>query len=235
MNAIISSEETDIEKLRERLNKVPSMVGLELSSKVSTKEPYFMGEPTAKYKVAVLDLGTKINILRCLVDRDCYLKIFPWNTPYKTMKEWQPDGFLISNGPGDPATLTIPVNTVGEIIEANDPTFGICLGHQMIAEACGIKTFKMHNGHRGINHPIKNLITGHCEISSQNHGFAVDMKDVANSTKVKVTHINLNDNTVEGLQVLNKNTFSVQYHPEAAPGPYDSRYLFDQFISNMRQ
>lgn len=233
MNAIISSDDLDIDSLKAKLAKVPSMVGLELSSTVSTKEAYFLGNPDAPFKVAVLDLGVKKNILRSLVERDCYLKVFPWNTSYKEMKAWNPNGFLISNGPGDPATLTIPVNTVKEIIDADNPTFGICLGHQMIAEACGVPTYKMHNGHRGINHPIKNLLTGHCEISSQNHGFAIHVDEAAKSRKIKVTHLNLNDNTVEGLQVVAKNTFSVQYHPEAAPGPYDSRYLFDQFVDNM--
>ncbi len=230
MNCIISSEVNDVDFLRTELKKVPSMAGLELSSKVSTKESYFLGNPEAKYKVAVLDLGVKKNILRCLIERDCYLQVFPWDTPYTELKKWNPDGFFISNGPGDPGVMPIAVNTVSDILESNNPMFGICLGHQILAEACGIKTYKMHNGHRGINHPVKNIITGHCEVTSQNHGFGVSLDDVKKSSKVELTHINLNDDSVEGIRVIGKRAFSVQYHPESSPGPHDSRYLFDDFI-----
>ncbi|MEI6815469.1 MAG: glutamine-hydrolyzing carbamoyl-phosphate synthase small subunit [Bacteroidota bacterium] len=230
MNCIISSEVNDVDFLRTELKKVPSMAGLELSSKVSTKESYFLGNPEAKYKVAVLDLGVKKNILRCLIERDCYLQVFPWDTPYGELKKWNPDGYFISNGPGDPGVMPIAVNTVSDILESNNPMFGICLGHQILAEACGIKTYKMHNGHRGINHPVKNIITGHCEVTSQNHGFGVSLDDVKKSSKVELTHINLNDDSVEGIRVIGKRAFSVQYHPESSPGPHDSRYLFDDFI-----
>ena len=231
MNCIISSETQDVEVLKEKLSMVPSMAGLELSSKVSTSAPYFVGDPTADYKVAVTDFGVKKNILRSLVERGCYLQVFPMKTSFEEMQKWNPDGFMISNGPGDPSVMKDEMATVKTIINSGVPTFGICLGHQLIAEASGISTFKMHKGHRGINHPVKNLITGKSEITSQNHGFGVKAEDVAQVKNMEVTHINLNDNTIEGLRYTDRNVFSVQYHPEACPGPYDSRYLFDDFVS----
>lgn len=231
MNCIISSETQDIAILQEKLSKVPSMIGLELSSKVSTKEPYFMGDPAADYKVALTDYGVKKNIIRCLVERGCYVQVFPMKTSFEEMMKWNPDGFLISNGPGDPGIMIEEVATIKKIINSAVPTFGICLGHQLIAEASGISTFKMHKGHRGINHPVKNLITGKCEITSQNHGFGVKAEDVAKIKNMEITHVNLNDKTIEGLRYTDRNVFSVQHHPEACPGPYDSRYLFDDFIT----
>ena len=234
MNAIISSEILDVETLKQQLAKVPPMEGLELASKVSTTEAYFMGEPDAVYKVAVLDLGVKQNILRCLASRGCYLKIFPAKTPFSELKAWQPDGYFLSNGPGDPASMDYAIQTAKAILIENQPLFGICLGHQILALAINIPTYKMHNGHRGINHPVKNLETGKCEITSQNHGFGVSPEAIANNQdKLEITHINLNDDTIEGIRVKNKKAFSVQYHPEAAPGPHDARYLFDQFIQLM--
>lgn len=233
MNAIISSEELDIEKLKEKLSKVPSMEGLELSSKVSTKKPYFFGNVDAPYRVALLDFGTKKNILRSLSERGCYLQVFPMKTSFSEMKKWNPDGFMISNGPGDPGVMKDEINTIKEIINSNVPTFGICLGHQLIALASGISTYKMHKGHRGINHPVKNIITGKCEVTSQNHGFGVKEDEVKKIKNVEVTHVNLNDNTIEGLRLTDKKVFSVQYHPEASPGPHDSRYLFDDFVGMM--
>ena len=233
MNAIISSEETDVVKLRAKLEEVPSMLGLELSTRVSTPEPYFVGDEKAKYRVALLDLGVKANIIRSLTSRDCYVQVFPAKATYKEMRAWKPHGFLLSNGPGDPAAMPYVVGTTSAILENNHPLFGICLGHQILAETSGIATYKMHNGHRGINHPVKNLITGKCEITSQNHGFAISEEDVRKSDKVEATHINLNDNTIEGIRLKNKRAFSVQYHPESAPGPHDSRYLFDDFVELM--
>jgi carbamoyl-phosphate synthase small subunit len=231
MNCIISSETLDIEILKEKLSKVPSMAGLELSSKVSTKKAYFVGDPNAKIKIALADYGTKNNILRSLTERGCYLQVFPMKTSFEEMMKWNPDGFMITNGPGDPSAMKEEIETIKKIINSNVPTFGICLGHQLIAEASGIPTFKLHKGHRGINQPVKNLITGKCEITSQNHGFSVKPDDVAKVKNIEITHVNLNDNTVEGIRYTDKNIFSVQYHPEACPGPFDSRYLFDDFVS----
>ena len=233
MNAIISAEDKTVEELLNELNNVPSMEGLELSSKVSTQQTYYLGNPESSKRVAVLDFGIKKNILRCLVERDCYLAVFNGKTNFDEIMKFKPDGIMLSNGPGDPATMTYAVDTVKTILDNNIPTFGICLGHQILAEANGISTFKMHNGHRGMNHPVKNLITGLCEVTSQNHGFSVRAEDVEKIPNVEITHINLNDNTVEGIRLKDKKAFSVQYHPEAAPGPHDSRYLFDDFIKLM--
>jgi carbamoyl-phosphate synthase small subunit len=234
MNAIISSEILDVEKLKEELTKVPSMEGLELSSVVSTKEPYFVGDEQAPVKVAVLDLGIKTSILTNIASRGCYCKVFPAKTTFSEMQAWNPNGYFISNGPGDPAVTSYAIETVKQILAADKPLFGICLGHQILAEANGISTYKMHNGHRGLNHPVKNLITGKSEITSQNHGFVVRAEDVEKNGEVEVTHINLNDNTVEGIRVKNKKAFSVQYHPESSPGPHDSKYLFDDFVASMK-
>jgi carbamoyl-phosphate synthase small subunit len=233
MNAIISSEGKSIEELKLQLAAVPSMEGLELSSTVSTKETYYLGDPSAKKRVAVLDLGVKQNILRCIEERGAYLAIYNCNATFEQMMEFKPTGFMISNGPGDPAVMPYAVETVKKIVDANIPLFGICLGHQMLAESQGLKTYKMFNGHRGLNHPVKNLITGKCEITSQNHGFGVKMDETLDHPTVELTHINLNDNTVEGIRIKDKKAFSVQYHPEAAPGPEDSRYLFDDFMALM--
>ena len=233
MNSVISSNETDIKKLKEILSKAPSMEGLELSSRVATKKPYLIGAPDAKFKVAVLDLGVKKNILRCLVKRDCSVQIFPMHTSFEEMNKWKPNGFLLSNGPGDPAAMPEIVKTVSEILDRDIPVFGICLGYQIMALACGLSTFKMHNGHRGVNHPVKNLQTGKCEVTSQNHGFVVRLEDAEKNDNIEITHLHLNDGTLAGLKIKNKNAFAVQFHPEASAGPNDSRYLFDDFIKNM--
>lgn len=236
MNAIISSEVTDVEALQKLLEEVPNMAGLELSSEVTTKEPYLVGdESSATYKVAALDLGIKTSILKNLVKRGCVCKIFPARTSLEEMEKWQPDGYFISNGPGDPEPMEYAIKTVQEIIEMNKPLFGICLGHQILGLAVGIPTFKMHHGHRGLNHPVKNLISGKCEVTSQNHGFSVNWEAAEQSDMVDITHLNLNDNSVAGLKIKNKPAFSVQYHPESAPGPHDSRYLFDDFTDLMKQ
>ncbi len=233
MNCIISSEELDEKKLKKSLDKIPTMEGLELSSLVSTNTPYYFGNEKASYKVAVLDLGTKSNILKQLSLRDCYCKVFPAKTTFTEMEKWKPNGYFISNGPGDPAVMEYAIETVKDILKANKPLFGICLGHQILALASGISTFKMHHGHRGLNHPIKNLETGRCEVTSQNHGFCVSREDIDKSEQVVITHINLNDKTVAGIKLKDKPAFSVQYHPESSPGPHDSRYLFDSFIDLM--
>lgn len=233
MNAIISTE-TDIDALKEKLNAVPDMKGLELASKVSTTASYYFGDEQATYKISALDLGIKKNILRNLAKRDCYIKVFPFNATFEEMNSFQPDGFFLSNGPGDPEPLVAAQQVAKEIINQNLPLFGICLGHQVIALANGIATYKMHNGHRGINHPVKNIISGKGEITSQNHGFVVDKAAVENHPEFEITHVHLNDETLAGMRMKNKNCFSVQYHPEASPGPHDSSYLFDQFIENIK-
>jgi carbamoyl-phosphate synthase small subunit len=233
MNAIISSETTDIEELKQQLAIVPSMDGLELASRVSTKNSYTLGNPDSSLRVALLDLGVKQSITNCLIERGCFVKIFPAKSTFEEMQEFNPNGYMISNGPGDPASMTYAVETVRKIMTSKIPMFGICLGHQVFAKACGVGTYKMFNGHRGINHPIKNIETGLCEITSQNHGFAVNEEDVANHPELSITHIHLNDHTIAGLRTKSGNAFSVQYHPEASPGPHDSRYLFDNFIQNI--
>ncbi|PIB31156.1 carbamoyl phosphate synthase small subunit [Gaetbulibacter sp. 5U11] len=234
MNAIISTDVDNIDGLKQQLADVPSMSGLELASKVSTKEPYFIGDENAPIKIAALDIGIKKNILRNLVKRDAYVKVFPYNATFEDLNSWNPDGYFLSNGPGDPEPLVEAQALAKEIIKRDLPLFGICLGHQVIALANGISTYKMHNGHRGINHPVKNLITGKGEITSQNHGFAVNREEAEAHPDIEITHVHLNDNTVAGLKMKSKNVFSVQYHPEASPGPHDSSYLFDQFISNIK-
>lgn len=234
MNAIISTETDDIDALKAQLAKVPDMNGLELASKVSTKEPYYVGDENATYKISALDIGIKKNILRNLAKRDAYIKVFPYNTSFEEMSAFNPDGYFISNGPGDPEPLVDAQNTAKEIIKRDLPLFGICLGHQVIALANGISTYKMHNGHRGINHPVKNLITGKGEITSQNHGFAINREETEANEQVEITHVHLNDHTVAGIRLKDKNCFSVQYHPEASPGPHDAEYLFDQFIENIK-
>lgn len=234
MNAIISSEISDLQELKKKLANVPNMDGLELSSQVSTTEPYYYGNPEAHYKIAALDLGIKKNILRNFDDRDIYVKVYPAKTTFKEMDEWGANGYFISNGPGDPSAMSYAIDTVKSILEADKPLFGICLGHQLLAEANGIGTMKMFNGHRGLNHPVKNIIKDHCEVTSQNHGFGVIPDEVRKSDKVEITHVNLNDDSIEGIRVKGKKAFSVQYHPESSPGPHDSRYLFDDFIAMIK-
>ena len=236
MNAIISSETLDLKILMERLREAPSMDGLELASLVSTPESYTFGDPGATYRVAALDFGIKQNILNCLAARDCYVQVFPAKTPFHVLKAFKPHGYFLSNGPGDPAAMDYAVQSATQILEEKSPLFGICLGHQLLGLASGISTYKMHHGHRGINHPVRNVATGHCEITSQNHGFGVSPDDIhRNADRLEVTHVNLNDGSIEGFRLKDRPAFSVQYHPESSPGPHDARYLFDQFIELMRQ
>jgi carbamoyl-phosphate synthase small subunit len=230
MNAVISTDVNSIDELKKNLQTVPPMVGMELASKVSTKESYFYGHPNSKIKIAALDLGVKKNILRNLSERDTYIKVFPYNSSFKEMSEWNPDGYFISNGPGDPEPLKDAIKLAKNILKTKSPLFGICLGHQVIALANGISTYKMHNGHRGINHPIINLSTGKGEVTSQNHGFAINREETELNDNVEITHVHLNDNTIAGIKIKDNNCFSVQYHPEASPGPHDSSYLFDEFV-----
>jgi carbamoyl-phosphate synthase small subunit len=233
MNVLISSDVNNIESLKLELKKAPSMKGLDLSSFVSTSEPYDIGEYNSKYRVAVLDFGIKKNIIRCLENRGVYMKVFPFDTDASEILNWEPTGIFFSNGPGDPSSMKNVIKNIEIILQKNIPIFGICLGHQLIALASGLKTYKMHNGHRGINHPVLNLNTKKCEVTSQNHGFSIDEDSLNEKNNIIITHRNLNDNTIEGIMFTDKPFFSVQYHPESSPGPQDSRYLFDQFISNM--
>ncbi|MEN9700022.1 MAG: hypothetical protein RLZZ301_1220 [Bacteroidota bacterium] len=234
MNAIISSEILAIDQLKEKLKTVPSMDGLELSSRVSTKEAYEVSAETAAHRVALLDFGVKKNIIRCLVERGCHVKVFPMHASLDDMLAFQPDGFMLSNGPGDPGVMSSSIELVRSIVATGKPIFGICLGHQILGLSQGLRTEKMFNGHRGINHPIKNLQTGKGEITSQNHGFVISKESIEAQDAIEVTHVHLNDHTIAGIALKNKPVFSVQYHPEASAGPHDSRYLFDQFISNMQ-
>jgi len=235
MNSVISTEVDNLDELKRELANQPSMNGLELASKVSTKEPYTVGDENSTYRIAALDIGIKNNILRNLVKRDCFVKVFPYNATFDDLKSFNPDGYFLSNGPGDPNPLVDAQQVAKEIIERDLPLFGICLGHQIIALANGMETYKMHNGHRGINHPVKNLSTGKGEITSQNHGFVVRKEALDANSNFELTHQHLNDGTVAGMRMKNKNCFSVQYHPEASPGPHDSNYLFDEFIENIKK
>lgn len=233
MNCIISSEITDVEELKKRLVNVPKMEGLELSSKVACTTAFVFGNEKASHKVAVIDFGVKTNILRSLAERDCFLKVFPMKTDIQEILKFNPDGIMLSNGPGDPGVMKDEIALVKKLVDTGLPVFGICLGHQLLSESQGISTYKMHAGHRGINHPVKNLITGKSEITSQNHGFSIKAEDIAKNPNIEITHVNLNDNTIEGIRLKDKPAFSVQYHPEACPGPHDSRYLFDDFVGNI--
>lgn len=234
MNAIISTNVDDIDGLKKKLADVPSMEGLELSSKVSTQEAYHFGDESSENRIAVLDLGVKRNILRMFAERNAYMKVFPMKSSLQEMLDWKPDGLFIANGPGDPAAMKDTIELVKQMLDSGLPVFGICLGHQLIALAKGLGTYKMHTGHRGMNHPVKNLITGKGEMTTQNHGFSVNMEDVQNSAEFILTHEHLNDNTPSGLKLKDKPVFSVQYHPEAYPGPHDSAYLFDDFIDLLK-
>ena len=235
MNAIISSEELSEEELQQRLSEVPDMNGLELSSKVTTQEVYTMGDEDSEIRVAVLDYGIKRSILKNLASRGVFCKVFPAKTSVEELLKFNPTGFFLSNGPGDPAVMEYAIQTAKELLTLDKPVFGICLGHQILALAGGLSTYKMFNGHRGLNHPVKNLEIGTCEITSQNHGFGVDRKALESQDEIVETHINLNDKSVAGIRFKNKKAFSVQYHPESSPGPHDSRYLFDQFVEMMQK
>jgi carbamoyl-phosphate synthase small subunit len=235
MNAIISSENLNIEELKDKLATIPEMNGLELSSKVATKEAYdvFPESSDARFRVALLDFGVKKNIIRCLTDRGCHVRVFPLSATLDEINSFNPDGYMLSNGPGDPSAMPNSISLVKDIVALNRPVFGICLGHQILGLSQGLKTEKMFNGHRGINHPIKNLHTGKGEITSQNHGFVITKESIDAQTEIEITHVHLNDHTIAGIAMKSKPVFSVQYHPEASAGPHDSRYLFDQFINQL--
>ena len=230
MNGIISSVDNDLVNLSNKLKKAPSMNGLDLAKTVSTKKVYKWSQ-TGKFKVAAIDYGIKHNILNILKDNNCEVTVFPAQTSAKEILDFNPDGIFLSNGPGDPSAVTYGIEMVKSLL-GSKPIFGICLGHQILSLALGAKTFKLKFGHRGINHPVKNLETKVVEITSQNHGFAVDLNSLPEN--VVATHINLNDNTNEGIECKEFKAFSVQHHPESSPGPHDSRYLFDKFIKLMK-
>lgn len=235
MNCIISSEISDVSELKRLLAETPSMDGLELASKVSTEKTYDLGNPASEIRIAVMDYGVKQHILHCMVDRGAYVRVHPAKASLEEVKAFNADGYFISNGPGDPAAMPYAIDTVRSLVAEDKPVFGICLGHQLLALAHDIPTFKMHHGHRGLNHPVKNLITGKCEITTQNHGFGVDPEAVRKADHIEITHQNLNDQSIEGIRIKGKKAFSVQYHPESTPGPHDSRYLFDDFLGMIRE
>jgi len=230
MNCIISSDGTSIADLKKMLADVPSMNGLDLASTVSTKKEYTLGDEKSDVRIAVLDFGIKRNILNCLIERGAYVKVFNAETSFSELENFEPHGYFVSNGPGDPEPLHYAVNTIKEILRSKKPFFGICLGHQLLALANDVPTFKMHHGHRGLNHPVKNLLTGKCEITTQNHGFGVNADAVRIAENIDITHVNLNDDSIEGIRLKDRPAFSVQYHPESTPGSHDSRYLFDDFF-----
>ncbi len=234
-NAVICTDNTSIQELKSQLAAIPNMKGLELASKVSTNNTYAYGNENATYKIAALDLGIKKSILKNFAKRDCYIEVYPYNTSFNTLSSSNPDAYFLSNGPGDPEPLVQVQETAKQIINSGKPVFGICLGHQILALANGISTYKMFNGHRGINHPVMNIISGKGEITSQNHGFAVNKEELESHSELQLTHYHLNDNTVAGMRMKNKPVFSVQYHPEASPGPHDSEYLFDEFIELIKK
>jgi carbamoyl-phosphate synthase small subunit len=234
MNCIISSTNLDIEALKLQLRDAPNMDGLELASKVACTEAYELGNAESEIRIAVLDFGIKQNILRCLTERGAFLKVFPLNISFSEIMNWNPNGFMFSNGPGDPSAMPKTIELMKELINTRIPSFGICLGHQLIGLSQGLKTEKMFNGHRGVNHPIKNMLTGKGEITSQNHGFVISKASIKENKNIEVTHVHLNDHTVAGIRLLDKPVFSVQYHPEASAGPHDSRYLFDDFIAAIK-
>ena len=243
MNGVISTTDLDDASLVEKAKRAPSMAGLDLVKEVTCREPKpwreFVtadagGAPKGKYKVALFDCGAKWNIVRLLARAGCDVTVYPASTPAETVLQQKPDGIFLSNGPGDPAVVTYLIDTMKKILKKEVPTFGICLGLQILGLALGAKTYKLKFGHHGANHPVKRLETGRVEITSQNHGFAVDEKSL-DGLGIEVTHVNLNDGTIEGFRHKSIPAFCVQYHPEAAPGPHDSRYLFESFTALMER
>jgi carbamoyl-phosphate synthase small subunit len=245
-NVIISyveqGEEMDTEKLISQITDLPTLNGMELATKVTTKAPYELkdkriskflqnqqnSQASNGYKIVVVDFGIKNNILNDLLDYGFEIQVVPAQSTYAQISQYKPDGVFLSNGPGDPfAVAQYAVPMIKEVLKNNLPIFGICMGHQLLSTASGLATEKMHQGHRGANHPVKNLFTNVVEITSQNHGFCVSKKDIP--ANVKISHISLFDDTIQGIELTDKAAFSVQYHPESSPGPHDSKYLFARF------
>ncbi len=233
MNAVISSVDLDDDSLIEKARNWPSMEGLELASRVTVKEAYDFCEGSGP-NLAVFDFGVKQNILRSFKARGCSVRVFPAATELKEVLAWEPDGIFFSNGPGDPRAMPESIAMTKEAMQTGIPLFGICLGHQLLSLAAGLKVYKMYVGHRGANHPVQNLQTRNVEVSTQNHGFAVDRESISDDI-ASITHVNLNDQTVEGVRFAKCPAFSVQYHPEASPGPHDSQYLFDEFMADIEK
>lgn len=245
MRGILSSTETNIVALKKKLSVYPGLVGRDIVRQVACKKPYTWDKgvvdvvhgtevlPSPRFKVVAIDYGIKTNILRLLRSHGCAVQVVPSQTNAKDILKYHPDGLFLSNGPGDPAAVTCAIQTIKKLL-GRLPIFGICLGHQLLGLALGGATYKLKFGHRGANHPVKNLDTGAVEITSQNHGFCVDFESLKRHT-VEITHLNLNDNTVEGIRSRTHKAFSVQYHPEASPGPHDAQYLFAQFTKWMEK
>ena len=233
MNAIISSKELDEDKLKYKLNNHPSMDGLDLAKLVTCKKQYSWNKTNKGFKIAAIDYGVKYNILRLLEAHDCRIEVFPATAPIEKILAFNPDGIFLSNGPGDPAAVTYGIKVVKDLLKMKIPIFGICLGHQILSLAVGAKTYKLKFGHRGCNHPVKNIIKNTVEITSQNHGFSIDSRSL--TPDIIITHESLNDHTIEGIEIKNSQAFSVQYHPESSPGPHDSRYLFAKFIKLIKK
>ena len=230
MNGIVSSTDLDETSLKKKLKNIPSMAGLDLVPNVTCEQPYHWNGNASSHRVVAMDFGIKYNILRLLNSHGCDVTVVPATTSADDILTLKPDGIFLSNGPGDPSAVTYGIETVKELL-GKKPVFGICLGHQLLSLAVGGSTYKLKFGHRGINHPVKNVETSEVEITSHNHGFAVDPDSLPGNSEI--THWNLNDDTVEGFRCKDIPAFCVQYHPEAGPGPHDSRYLFQQFIEMM--
>ncbi len=236
MRGVIGAGQSPDEASRAALEACPSMEGLDLASRVTTPERYTWGDPQARHHVVAYDYGIKRNILRLFGENDCRVTVVPANTSAEAALAEDPDGIFLSNGPGDPDAVTYAPEIIRTLVTGGIPTFGICLGHQLIGLTFGGSTAKMPYGHRGGNHPVKEVETGRVLITSQNHGFAVegDDRSVKGANDLEVTHVNLNDGTIEGLRHRELPVFGVQYHPEAAPGPHDARPLFQEFLSALR-
>lgn len=231
MKGIISTNDFDIDSLAKKIKDIPSMEGLDLAKEVSRKEKTTLcSVDNPKYKIAAIDYGMKSNIYDILLEKNAEVTIFPASVTAEEVLKYNPDGIFLSNGPGDPSAVSYGIEAVKKLL-GTKPIFGICLGHQILALALEAKTFKMKFGHRGINQPVKNLKTNKIEITSQNHGFAVSDDSLASN--IIVTHTHLNDNTIAGIECEDMNAYSVQYHPEASPGPHDSRYVFKKFFNMM--